>query len=91
MQPGAGLVGDSGATVGNYSDSAGEAKLYGALLTNQVKADAEAARLANRRLRVNCVPLLLALLVPWAVFLIAYGAVSFSGHYTQPVLVWLGS
>jgi len=83
-------VGDSGATLGNYSDSAGEAKLYGALLTNQLRADADADRLAKRRLRVNCVPLLLALLVPWAMFLIAYGAVSFDGHYSQPMLVWTG-
>lgn len=57
---------------------------YGALDEFQ---DAEAAKLAKskRRRRVNCVPLLLALLLPWLVFVFCFALAAFVLHYAAPL------
>jgi hypothetical protein len=49
----------------------------------------EATRLAQHHRRVNCVPLLLALLVPWLLFIVVFMLVSFYCHYAAPVTMWL--
>ncbi|CAJ1349209.1 unnamed protein product, partial [Effrenium voratum] len=53
---------------------------YGAL----EEPDAEAARALKRRRRVNCLPLLLALLLPWAAFVFCFATAGFFVHYAAP-------
>ncbi|CAE7227074.1 DRC4 [Symbiodinium natans] len=75
----------------NISQSAGEKKLYGALLNDQLSHDAEAARVAmsKRRRRVNCMPILLALLLPWAVFVLCFTLAGFFFHLHMPLTTTL--
>lgn len=73
----------------NASDSAGPAKLYGALLDEQMRYSAEQDKLTKRRRRVNCVPVLLALLVPWGFFVLVFGIVAFYCHYAAPLMTTL--
>lgn len=49
--------------------------------------DAEAAKLvtSKRRRRVNCVPLLLAWLLPWFVFVFCFATAAFFVHYAAPL------
>ncbi|CAE7270998.1 Slc27a4 [Symbiodinium necroappetens] len=69
----------------------GKQRLYGALLDDQLSHDAEAARLATskRRRRVNGAPLLLALLLPWAVFVLCFAMAGFIFHYAMPLTATL--
>mmetsp|Transcript_79858 Transcript_79858/g.178905 ORF Transcript_79858/g.178905 Transcript_79858/m.178905 type:complete len:332 (+) Transcript_79858:119-1114(+) len=77
--------------LGNFSDSAGSARLYGALMDQRAEGRAAAAMLLKRRRRVNCVPLLLALFCPWAVFLAVYALTSFYVHYAAPLTTALAA
>eukprot|EP00931_Biecheleriopsis_adriatica_P091965 TRINITY_DN65808_c0_g1_i1.p1 TRINITY_DN65808_c0_g1~~TRINITY_DN65808_c0_g1_i1.p1 ORF type:complete len:335 (-),score=63.05 TRINITY_DN65808_c0_g1_i1:53-1057(-) len=71
---------------GDVSGSAGEAQLYGALLDNELKHDAEAEKIAKsrRRRRMNCVPLILAFLAPWCTFLFTFCLATFYVHFAAP-------
>lgn len=71
----------------NISGSAGEAKLYGALMDQELMHDAESKRIAtsSRRRRLNCVPMFFALLGPWVVFLCIFCSTAFTVHFNAPV------
>lgn len=71
--------------VGMLSDSAGEARLYGALVDKQLEARAEATRICKQRRRVNVLAALMALLLPWGLFVFVFGTVSFYIHYAAPL------
>jgi len=64
-------------------------KLYGALeeAANDEMAD-QHEKLARRR-RINCVPALNALFLPWVMFLVVFSMSSFAFHYTMPLVVLL--
>lgn len=74
---------------GNFSDSAGPARLYGALIDQQLEARAAASRLCKTRKRINCVAVMLALIVPWSLFIMVFGLVSFYLHYAAPLTTML--
>jgi len=76
---------------GNFSDSAGPVMLYGAIVDQQLKARSDAAKLCKARKRINCVSVLLALLGPWAIFVLVFGVVSFYPHYAAPLTVSLAA
>eukprot|EP00438_Fugacium_kawagutii_P008315 Skav206338 [mRNA] locus=scaffold1420:487316:498005:- [translate_table: standard] len=60
---------------------------YGAALKHGDAEAAEAAQLSasKRRRRVNCVPLLLAWLLPWFIFVFCFATAAFSLHYKAPL------
>lgn len=76
---------------GEFSDSAGAARLYGALADNELEARAAAAKLTNQKRRLNCVTVLTALLLPWGLFVAVFGVVSFYCHYAAPVTTMLAT
>merc|ERR1719456_345441 len=63
--------------------------LYGALedLNNLEMAD-QADKLRRRR-RINCVPALNALFLPWVLFLVVFSLSSFYFHYVAPTTITL--
>jgi len=73
---------------GGYSTS-GPERLYGALLDHQLEAQASAARDLKHRRRLNCVPVLLAFLLPWGLCMLAFGLATFSSHYEEPLVTVL--
>jgi len=75
------------APTGNVSNAASQAKLYGALLDDELKHDAEAARMAfaHGRRRLNSFPVVLAFLVPWLTFILSFSMAAFSFHYAAPL------
>lgn len=67
------------------TETPGSDKLYGALLENEAAVKAMNARgLGARRRRFNCVPLLLALLLPWVLFCCMFALSAFYLSYTAP-------
>eukprot|EP00747_Dinoflagellata_sp_TGD_P163517 gnl/TRDRNA2_/TRDRNA2_182262_c0_seq1.p1 gnl/TRDRNA2_/TRDRNA2_182262_c0~~gnl/TRDRNA2_/TRDRNA2_182262_c0_seq1.p1 ORF type:complete len:358 (-),score=57.40 gnl/TRDRNA2_/TRDRNA2_182262_c0_seq1:102-1175(-) len=70
-----------------FPTGADPVRLYGALEDQKLMGDSERMKSLNKRQRMNCVPLILSLFVPWALFLIIYGAVSFYTHYALPLTV----
>lgn len=69
-----------------FSESAGKSRLYGALLDQRLLSHAlEADKLKHRR-RLNILPILLSLLVPWLAFVAAFGTSAFYLHYAAPIL-----
>eukprot|EP00929_Paragymnodinium_shiwhaense_P118327 TRINITY_DN90260_c0_g1_i1.p1 TRINITY_DN90260_c0_g1~~TRINITY_DN90260_c0_g1_i1.p1 ORF type:complete len:354 (-),score=84.51 TRINITY_DN90260_c0_g1_i1:66-1127(-) len=72
----------------HVSDSRGKKALYGAIVDWRIEEEhRQALALAGHR-RLNCVPVLLSLLLPWCAFLAAFGAVSFYPHYAFPLTTW---
>lgn len=75
----------SNESVGMLDDSAGPAKLYGAVLEQRLLEEAmEADRLRHRR-RMNCAPIFISLLLPWLMFVLTYSVTSFYLHYACPI------
>jgi len=71
----------------NISGSAGEAKLYGALMDQELIHDADSKKMAmsRRRRRLNCAPMFYALLGPWFTFLATFCSSAFAIHFNAPV------
>jgi hypothetical protein len=62
--------------------------LYGALEDlNEENIIDQQEKLARRR-RINCVPALNALFLPWVLFLFVFSLASFELHYTMPAVVF---
>jgi len=67
------------------SDMAKAEMLYGTLVDQQIAAERSQNLAMKHRKRINCVSVFMALLVPWALFLLTYGCVSFNVHYMFPL------
>lgn len=80
------LHGDPWSSGPQVSDSAGPKKLYGALLDQRLLEKARAAGDLQNRRRLNILPILLSLLVPWCVFVGAFSLAAFYIHYSHPIL-----
>jgi len=74
-----------------FGDSAGPARLYGAVVDKQLETRAAAAKLCKHRKRLNCVTVMMALLLPWVSFVVMFGIVSFYVHYAAPVTTTLAA
>lgn len=79
------------------SESFGPSKLYGALLDEELAHQTRERKLARHRRRVNCFPMLMALMVPWGLYLFVYGVSAFHCRFYLPlttlifiVLLWIG-
>lgn len=72
---------------GGYADVVEPAKLYGALLDSHLehRSRSQAEKRSGRRMRVNCVPYLVSLLLPWMFFLGIFALNSFFLHYAAPL------
>lgn len=75
-----------GSTLATGSD---KFALYGALEDIARQDMEEQDEYLKRRRRINCVPALNALFLPWVLFLIVYSVASFYIHYTMPGLVFV--
>lgn len=62
--------------------------LYGALEENQMIEMMDQQEKLQRRRRINCIPALNALFLPWVMFLVVFSVTSFSFHYTMPLTVF---
>lgn len=60
--------------------------LYGALDDLRRKELSDQAEKLTRRRRVNCVPAMLSLFLPWVLFLVVYSVQSFYFHYVFPAM-----
>jgi len=83
--PGDGLWVPGGATGGLWGvdDSP---NVSAALLDDTLAHNAQEKKMMNskRRRRINCVPALMAVFLPWVLFLAAYATTSFYFHYVAP-------
>eukprot|EP00933_Yihiella_yeosuensis_P006929 TRINITY_DN111763_c0_g1_i1.p1 TRINITY_DN111763_c0_g1~~TRINITY_DN111763_c0_g1_i1.p1 ORF type:complete len:341 (-),score=57.62 TRINITY_DN111763_c0_g1_i1:68-1090(-) len=70
---------------GNFSQSADEVKLYGALLDQELAFEQQQNRNAKWRKRINGIPLILALMLPWAMYNISFAVAAFYFHYKMPL------
>jgi len=62
--------------------------LYGALEDlNQAELEDQTEKLRHRR-RINCIPALNALFIPWVMFLVVFSLASFYFHYVAPAVVF---
>jgi len=62
-------------------------ELYGALEDINREAILDQTEKLMRRRRINCIPALNALFLPWVTFLIVFSLSSFYFHYTMPFVV----
>jgi len=76
---------------GSFGDSAGLVKLYGAIVDQQLEARSLAAQTCKHRRRLDCFTAMLALLVPWGLFVSVFAAVSFYMHYSAPLTTMLAA
>lgn len=70
---------------GVLSDSAGAARVYGALMDQELYARARASAICKKRRRINVVAAMLALILPWFMWVTQFSLVSFYIHYAAPV------
>lgn len=83
MQSSAGPPPPAMGPAGQFSDS--NSKLYAVLMDQEAAHKAQVLRsLPSRRRRINCVPLLASLLLPWALFITCYGVAAFYIRYACP-------
>lgn len=61
---------------------------YGALPLHEERTGGKAMFMQNQRRRMNCVPFLLCLVVPWAVFCMSFACMTFEIHHSSPSLCW---
>lgn len=71
--------------IGNFSNSAGESKLYGALFDQEIAYEAECSRAGKTKKRLNCLPLLCCLILPWFTFNLCFAMAAFYFHYQMPI------
>jgi hypothetical protein len=69
---------------GNFSDSAGKEVIYGAIQDWKQNYRQEQARALASHKRMNCVPVLISLMLPWFAFLGAFALASLYIHYAAP-------
>jgi len=77
---------DGKAQVPEMPDLADPSILYDALDEYVLKEHVQQRAALKRRRRVNCVPVILGIFLPWLVFLGAFGTTGFLLHYLNPVL-----
>jgi hypothetical protein len=63
--------------------------LYGALEDLNMMEMRDQHQKLKRRRRINCIPALNSLFLPWVLFLIVYSLASFWVHYVAPVFTWV--
>lgn len=63
-------------------------ELYGALEDLRREELKDQAEKLQRRRRINCVPAMLSLFLPWVLFLVVYSVQSFYFHYVLPFCTW---
>lgn len=67
------------------SESVGESKLKGALQNEELHHQIAQRKIAKHRRRVNCLPALGSLLLPWGLYLGVYGCSAFYPRFVLPL------